>query len=622
MSGAPLSYRVIPPQLVTVAFEILTRDLAEKGNVLSPHHRAALFEILDCFTRYCQGREAGRKAFGLPTGMGKTSAIVAFIVALHQCGCAVPVAVSASKVEALCQLKDTLQRLGVPEELIGLKHSLLRASMPSTGNESRLYQLVTHARVRGQVDEDLFCKYQGEPRALMIYDETFLRGTSMHIDFQELKACYGALGAFSDTNSGVATARTYIEQCMRLIGEAIERLRAAGDPEGVGETVFPPERTEEDLAGYCQVVQHSRLANQYANVAAHFFKICDGALRVLATPNGSGVLWAAEVIPTALRDVVILDASHPIRELARLDTSITAIETYPVDALKTFENVEIFQLLAGGGRSSIRESYRALTREKSAVSREVVDIIRENWGTCRGILVFTFKKREVDILGQLQRDLDSEGIDLKAQVFDADGKQQDKVRFLTWGEETSLNGFEYCEVVIMAGVLQRSGLDIAAAIRGQSLSDLGTPYPTIRNVIESEVAHCIYQGASRGSCRRMQDGVAMPMRLYFIHKSQSMRGVLNRVMPKAVWQYRDLNHLTQRSEGNVMVLANTLLEYLDGLPQGVLKLSSKRVKRALGIGTGSAENTTFTRALRTVVKDNPFGEWRLDGRSFVRVDQI
>src|SRR5438552_100884 len=67
---------------------------------------------------------AGGTVLALPTGMGKTSAIAAFVAALHRLDIGVAVAVAASKVEALCDLKRKLVRLGVAEAKVGLKHSL------------------------------------------------------------------------------------------------------------------------------------------------------------------------------------------------------------------------------------------------------------------------------------------------------------------------------------------------------------------------------------------------------------------------------------------------------------------------------------------------------------------
>ena len=109
--------------LVSAAHANLVRDLKNHGNTLSELHSAALLQLLDTYGEYIDGKAKGRKAFGLPTGMGKTSSVVALILAMHQQDHPGAVAVASSRVEALCDLKNWLIGLGVPEDKIGLKHS-------------------------------------------------------------------------------------------------------------------------------------------------------------------------------------------------------------------------------------------------------------------------------------------------------------------------------------------------------------------------------------------------------------------------------------------------------------------------------------------------------------------
>ncbi len=74
----------------------------EYGNRLSEDHQTALMAILGTMTEMAQGKLRGRWAFGLPTGMGKTKSIEAWIATVNAAGLDhVSVAVAASKVEAL-----------------------------------------------------------------------------------------------------------------------------------------------------------------------------------------------------------------------------------------------------------------------------------------------------------------------------------------------------------------------------------------------------------------------------------------------------------------------------------------------------------------------------------------
>ena len=69
-----------PVLLHQTALRILVADLSAHGNQLSDNHHAALDELVGTFTAYTTGHQTGRLAFGLPTGMGKTSAVVLTLV--------------------------------------------------------------------------------------------------------------------------------------------------------------------------------------------------------------------------------------------------------------------------------------------------------------------------------------------------------------------------------------------------------------------------------------------------------------------------------------------------------------------------------------------------------------
>ena len=136
-------------RLTAPAFKLLVRLLTDYDNALSEGHASALMALVGLMTKMAQGELKGRWAFGLPTGMGKTSAIIAWTATLVAARLDhISVAVSCSKVEALCQMKRDMIAQGVPTDRIGLIHSYRDASEPSTEGADRQIMLVTHARVR------------------------------------------------------------------------------------------------------------------------------------------------------------------------------------------------------------------------------------------------------------------------------------------------------------------------------------------------------------------------------------------------------------------------------------------------------------------------------------------
>lgn len=604
--------------LTRTAFNILTADLEGHGNVLSHWHRAALLELIDAFTGYCTGTQQGRLAFPLPTGMGKTSAVVAFLSALYRLEYPVPVSVAASKVEALCRMKRELLAHGIPAELIGLKHAVADASEPSTGDESRLFQLVTHARVRSGRDFDLFGTHEGAARALCIYDETFMRADAFALRARTFYSAVAVLSVEAEGSSDPLLVQlvAYLQEAADRIRGSLEELQERGDPHSNGAAVeLAPLEPGIVTAFSGLIARHGGLLKGFEHELRGLLAQAQDTLRVIGSEQGDGVVTAREVVPTALSNVVILDASAPIRELGRIDPTVKVIDNFDAALLKDFGQVEVRQLVSPGGRSTIGHALSADRKEASAVALEVARIIREGWTTERAFLVFSFVRRgSLDMVEELKRDLRRAGIDIDALTPEG----LPRVNWLTWGSETSLNGMEHCTSVIMAGVLHRSHLDLSAVVRGQTGNPAEpTPNGRIRELVESEIAHCIYQGASRGSCRRILNGKAMPMRLWFIHKSPAIKTILDKVMPGAMWSFPDPKHLKKATaDSRAAQLLGHLVGHLRGLPEAIDQVSTQALKKALDVPADAASAKAWTRGLGLL--DLTEHGWRLERKSLVR----
>ena len=112
-------------QLIDRSLTKLIGNLNRYGNNVSNRQTKALKEILTAYTEMASGQMKGRYAFPLGTGLGKTQSIVAWLSAANEIGLLddISVAVSASKIEALCELKRDLIENGIPKHMIGLIHS-------------------------------------------------------------------------------------------------------------------------------------------------------------------------------------------------------------------------------------------------------------------------------------------------------------------------------------------------------------------------------------------------------------------------------------------------------------------------------------------------------------------
>src|SRR5690242_11011695 len=98
--------------LTDTAFSIAMHLLQDNGNRPHEHQRKALFAILDAMTNMAQGSLRGRWAFGLQTGLGKTTCAMAWVTALSRLGLAgdVSAVIAAQDVESLCETFDALEQ--------------------------------------------------------------------------------------------------------------------------------------------------------------------------------------------------------------------------------------------------------------------------------------------------------------------------------------------------------------------------------------------------------------------------------------------------------------------------------------------------------------------------------
>jgi hypothetical protein len=592
--------------LTRPAYDLLKAALEGHGNRLSEPHELALYGLCGTLTKFAQGVLKGRKVFALSTGLGKTSAVIAWITALHRIGNArVSVAVSASKVEALCSIKRSLLANGVPDSLIGLKHSLgSAASLPSTGDDDRRFMLVTHQRVRGcGMNHQLFTKHRGQPRAVMIYDESLFRSDCIAISERDIRSdlAYVRERLEGSTWEGVLA---YLESCRALVVSAVA---AAKDKGGEALTATLPPLTELERAGYTELLKGVRMSDNLSELVT----LSGQTLRVAVTPQNEGVLWYRVAVPADLENVLVLDASYPIRQLMRLDPTLTPGSDESDMNVKRFDNVTVHQLFAFSGRNSVERSFRETRREKRAVSREVVEVVKRI-PLEESVLIFTFKKREVDIRGKLLEDLSAAGVDTEATL--PNGKP--RISVLTWGDETSLNDYAHCDNVILAGVIHRSLLDIASVVVGQ-LDDRQADISSTRllRLLESEIVHSVFQALSRGRCREVDHGEARPMKAWLIYPRLSIRPLLDEVMPGVKWATWEPS-AAMGGDGVVLRLALALLGHLQKLPQDIGKLSLIAAKKALAVVPEQARS--FSRA--TALLGDLCTGWTLDGRSLVRVD--
>lgn len=602
------------------AFDIVTTNLSKFGNQLGVEHETALMELVGGFTLLAFGLKKGRYAYPLPTGMGKTQSIVAWCTALQELGYAdVSVAVAAGKVEALCQLKRDLISNGVPPEVIGLIHSYKYkdgltgdlptgyASEPSThDNDDRQIMLVTHTRITtGNLSQ--FNQYQGQPRNLLIWDESLLVSESRVISNKQVKKAFGYRSP--DLSSG-SEAVKFFNAVIPVIDKELERQKDGGKPE----VIRLPALTTLEV----DIIKRQIGKGAIEEVLLSFMDISQEPIRVAYTQQEGGLISYDLVVPPELETIAILDASYPIRDLEKMDKSIQLGGKFS-QGMKRYEQVRIHHLKAASGRDSVTKDFSNAKLESREISSEVCNLVAgipEN----EGVIIFTFKQAErtyggrknIDFKDQLRKDLTSSGIDIKAKVEEGDNTV-DRLIFLTWGQETSLSQYSYARHVVFAGVLHRGHLGLASSIAGQADDILHpTTSDDIKEVLTSEIAHSVYQAMSRGSCRKVVGNQACEMDAWLIHNNEDIRPRIEEVMPGVKWLPWGGRYLT--STHTQSAVSQSITDYISELPISLEKVSISSLKKALELT--KVPSTTFTRAMREALESS--SGWKMEGLSLIR----
>jgi hypothetical protein len=344
------------------------------------------------------------------------------------------------------------------------------------------------------------------------------------------------------------------------------------------------------------------------------------AFRIVSTEQGAGIVTYDLAIPQEIQNVIILDASFNIRELQKMDPSIRKAAYYSDHAV-SYGNVTVHQLRHPSGRHSMTNEFKKTRREDRLVSLEITEVVKEI-PEDEGIIIFTFKAREVDFQQILKNDLRAAGVDTEA-LIEVRGKEKPRLVWLTWGSETSLSQHSYCANVIFAGVLHRSAMDLAASAVAQT-NDMLYPldHDALRDLRETEITHCLYQAMSRGSCRILQGNVTRPMNVWLIYPSLSIKDRLNEVMPGFNRKRWKTKHMLM--DGKIEELAEQIEGCLRRLDPSIDRISLRRLKGHLrdylaseGLPAEDPPGTTFRKARDRALQLMP--EWEMDRSSLVRV---
>lgn len=639
------------------ALRIAEHHLTAHGTEVGHVQRQSLLALFRIYGEMAFGVLESRVGVPLPTGWGKSTSAAAWCVALHRNRAVLPsswpiptVAIAASRVESLCSVKRDIIEMAERENCVegladqlGLLHSyrfdpaiaedhLQRfkplpdgyATEPADSDiTGKQFALITHAKVQqGLAGLEAF-SFGGRQRSLIIWDEALLPGDVISVSLDKVISAAAYLAEHRRFNIGVTEVATWV-------AEVKERFNAVVDhPEGgVVDVPAVDDDKRRRMIG--------QLPPEVSAPISTVLSMAGGSVRVhpRRSPEGStgGIATYLVSVPDCLKRVVILDASFPVNRLYAVDHRVTPWDQLEIfrqlgeelrlDNLKDYSTVRVRHMAKGGGYSSIQNDARA----DGKLIADVVDVVK-SIPASESVLIFTFlqrSSRDVNLQDRISRKLIEAGIDVDERI-QFNGAERKRINILTWGSETSSNDFSHCHHVVLPGVLRLP----FGAVLGQYLAatdSLATGFPsnTEREVVLGQLAHLVYQAASRGRSRSTdRSGTAGEMTLWLVDKDLGIRDELAKVMPGATWEpwsgrYAGADNTRHTKTDKAFA---RLIEVLSGVPQDCQRVTMKALWSAADpAGEFSADVRKAVAARFASVTSGWIRDPR--GRGLIRADEV
>ena len=589
--------------LVRQAHTNWLESLRANRNQPSLDHKHAGWQLLRAIVDQLYGERTGRYAYALPCGAGKTQAVVALLAAmasLRVFNSGKTVLVVAQQVNALCEIKQKLLDAGLQETIIGIVHGKPDAAFPSTGDQKRPIMLATHARIQQDGSLPECCRNrEGKLHDLVIWDEALITTESVTL---ALDTTLAALEFFAKIGKCITVAKGY-----ERLADAVA-LEQAAQTAGQEACILAPLVTEEEA----DLMQREMRTVGYLDgtgkalreQALSAVSLIRNSISLVDPRNGNSAALMRYMVkvPDALKNIVLLDASHAIDELRQADDTIRVGTTEAMTNFKDFGTVAAIHYPVASGRNTMKMDGKAIA-ETARIAKGLP------WD--ERVLFVTFKDwHESRILGELR----AAGVSLERKM--PNGKSW--INVITWGKHTSDNSYTECKHVVLVGLHRLPRVALASQLAAQK-RDLThrRDKSGLLSLEQSVIAGDVMQAMNRG-CMRLTDadGRAHPMTVHIIAKD-NLRHLLERAMPGLRWETIAVKEPT-RTDG----AAQRIAAYMFSLPTAVEKVSKQRVFTACEISLGKdAKAAALSSALLQLAVRairEPQHRWLLVNRSLHR----
>ncbi|WP_158547716.1 hypothetical protein [Rhodosalinus sediminis] len=443
--------------------------------------------------------------FSLDPGVGKTTMVKHFLDQLirsdHHEG--VSAVVFLSRLDEVGKRIRDLQGLGLRDHVgvfVGKEAGEQRFTKLGCVEPHKARVLITTQqmltqRCRGR----RFAKtsafhYQGAPRPVRIWDESFMPGEEFSMSSDDLASL---LVPARDRSEALATA----------VDDLRDVLRDATVNKRLHVSAMSGLSAQEAQAALYGISVDTNQAENVQTAARNLRDIAEMSPLVHHDSRNDGVkimLDYRDTIPSDLAPMVILDASGRCRHTYKLMEAKRGNLICHDAVTKDYSNLEIGVWAIGGGRSSFAQDSES--ERHRGIAQTISKRPDEEW------LVIHHKDREraQPFRDQLRDFLSDEVLS--------------RVSFLHWGDHHGTNDYAHIENVVLAGTFFLPDKVYEGRARlAAGLCDEDKLHPNVKQVVkEGEHMHGILQALCRASVRGVDaEGRCRPCRAYVIASNQS-----------------------------------------------------------------------------------------------------
>ena len=531
--------------LTDVTISSLFGELFRRGGVHPPQDvEDALQHLVATMVAMAEG--TAPPVFSLSSldpGVGKTTTLIHFVQALlrSQQHKGIGVILCMSRREEIVRLVEEMN-LAEPDFAVFTSDGEVNRLSSTPHDEARVL-FTTHAMVVSRCRDRRFSDadvlhYQGEVRAVRIWDEAMLPGDLVSLSTDQLAALRDPLRASHPA-----------------LVEIIEGLERKLNAARVPCTLIWPD-IEEDT-GITNWSARQGLDQRYATYLDTLYSLA-GRRVLLRKPNPASPVITAldsrDAIPDDLAPMVILDASGRVRttyqQWEKSQGNLKRLKA----ANRSYRNLSIRVMDKGSGKAS-------WSKNDDALAREVAQLIdtkpEEDW------LVFYHKGVKGGAIPDMIKGLLN--------------SNPDRVSFLNWGKHQGTNEYRHISNVILAGMNNHPETDYEMKARYYSGigNDQKVPQTLVEEMAAGEHKHHILQALCRSAVREGSGSECSPCNAYIIAPKRSgIRNLLPEIFPGCMigtWE-----QARKKLTGKVQEALTYIEMFFDDYPEGTLPFTELR----------------------------------------------